>query len=99
MSCYIVFIREQTHDPAEMKIYADSVPASLEGVDVKFLAAFGPQTVLEGPEPEGVSICEFPDVEAAKAWYHGPLYQKAVQHRFRGATYRAIIVEAFDGSI
>jgi uncharacterized protein (DUF1330 family) len=65
----------------------------LEGVPVKMLAAYGPQVVLEGPVPEGVAIAEFPSVKAVTDWYHSPGYQRVVQHRFNGATYRAIIVE------
>lgn len=49
--------------------------------------------MLEGPPVEGVVILEFPDREAAEDWYFSPAYQKAAQHRFRGATYRSVIVE------
>ena len=57
------------------------------------LAADGRQEVLEGPASEGVVIVEFPALEAAKAWYDSPAYREAREHRFRGADYRAMIVE------
>jgi uncharacterized protein (DUF1330 family) len=38
-------------------------------------------------------MLEFPTFRAARAWYDSPAYQAASQHRFKGADYRAIIVE------
>jgi uncharacterized protein (DUF1330 family) len=49
--------------------------------------------VLEGPVAEGVAIAEFPSLEEARQWYESPAYQAAAQHRFKGATYRGLIVE------
>ena len=63
------------------------------GHPVTVLAAYGRQEVIEGPDVEGVVILEFPTFEAAKAWYDSPAYRKVREHRFRGADYRAVIVE------
>ena len=93
MPAYVIFIRERTLDPSELEAYARAAPPSLEGLPIKFLAAYGRQEVLEGPAPEGVAIAEFPSVEEAKQWYESPAYQAAAQHRFKGATYRGLIVE------
>jgi uncharacterized protein (DUF1330 family) len=93
MAAYVIFIREVTFDKAELDAYAAAAPASLEGVPIKFLAAYGRQEALEGPTPEGVAIAEFPSMEAARSWYDSPAYQAAVQHRFKGAIYRGLIVE------
>ena len=60
------------------------------------LAAYGRQEVLEGPDVEGVAIVEFPSFEKAKVWYESPAYRDAREHRFRGADYRAIIVEGVE---
>ena len=30
---------------------------------------------------------------AARAWYDSPAYQEVAQHRFKGARYRAVLVE------
>ena len=60
---------------------------------LKFLAAFGQLTTLEGAEPDGVAIMEFPTVEAAKAWYGRPHYLEAVTHRLKAATFQTFIVE------
>jgi uncharacterized protein (DUF1330 family) len=93
MPAYVIFIREKTHDESELDAYRAAMATGLEGVPVRMLAAYGPQVVLEGPVPEGVAIAEFSSVKAVTDWYHSPGYQRVVQHRFNGATYRAIIVE------
>jgi uncharacterized protein (DUF1330 family) len=93
VATYIVFTRESTQDQRELDIYGSKVGATLAGHPVKVLAAYGQQEILEGEGPEGVVIVEFPSKEAAHAWYHGPEYQTVVQHRFKGARYRAVLVE------
>ena len=69
MPAYVIFIRECTLDQSELEAYAQMAPPSLEGWPIKFLAAYGRQDVLEGPEPEGVAIAEFPSLEDARRWY------------------------------
>jgi uncharacterized protein (DUF1330 family) len=93
MPAYVIFVRERTLDKSELEAYAKLAAPSLEGLPIKFLAAYGRQEVLEGPAPEGVAIAEFPSVEEAKQWYQSPAYQAAAQHRFKGAIYRGIIIE------
>ena len=93
MSVYAVFIREATKNEAELAAYMPKAAASMAGHRMTVLAAYGRQEVLEGPDAEGVVIVEFPSFEEAKAWYESPAYRDAREHRFRGADYRAIIVE------
>ena len=93
MAAYAVFIRDKTKDPAEMEKYSQKVGPTLEGHPLKILAAYGRQEVLEGPSVEGVVIVEFPSIEAAKKWYDSPAYREVREHRFKGAEYRAVVVE------
>ncbi len=93
MSAYIVFTRESTRNAAELETYSQKVGATLAGHPVTELAASGRHEVLEGPEVEGVVIVEFPSLDEAKAWYDSPAYRAVREHRFRGADYRAVIVE------
>ena len=93
MATYIVFTRESTRDAAELRTYSQQVGATMVGQPATVLAAYGRQEVLEGPHVEGVVILEFPSFAAAKAWYDSPAYRKVREHRFRGAEYRAVIVE------
>jgi uncharacterized protein (DUF1330 family) len=93
MATYMVFTRESTRDPAELQIYSQQVGKTMKGHPVKVLAAYGHQQVVEGPDVEGVVILEFPTLADAKAWYDSPAYRAVREHRFRGAEYRAVIVE------
>jgi uncharacterized protein (DUF1330 family) len=93
MATYIVFTKESTQDQGELDLYQSKVGETFKGHPVKILAAYGPQQVLEGDAPEGVVIVEFPSTAAARAWYDGPAYQEVAQHRFKGAKYRAVLVE------
>jgi uncharacterized protein (DUF1330 family) len=93
MPAYAIFIRESTKDPAEMAAYTRAAGPTLTGHPARVLAAYGRQDVLEGPPPEGVVVVEFPTVEAAREWYDSPAYRAAREHRFRGAEYRAVVIE------
>jgi uncharacterized protein (DUF1330 family) len=93
MATYMVFTRESTNNPAELDTYSQKVGNTLAGRPITVLAAYGHHEVVEGPEVEGVVILEFPSFEAAKAWYQSSAYREVREHRFRGATYRAVIVE------
>lgn len=93
MATYIVFTKESTVDQSELDIYQANVQPTFAGHPAKVLAAYGPQQVLEGSAPEGVVIVEFPDTVSARAWYDSPEYQAVAQHRFKGAAYRAVLVE------
>ena len=93
MATYIIFTRETTTDQNELAIYQSKAGGTFDGHSIKILAAYGPQQVLEGPPSEGVVIVEFADTKSARAWYDSPEYQSVAQHRFNGATYRAVLVE------
>ena len=42
---------------------------------------------------EAAVILGFPDMQAARTWYHSEAYQTVVQHRFKGAKFRAFLTE------
>ncbi|WP_029146891.1 DUF1330 domain-containing protein [Methylophilus sp. 5] len=96
MSAYVVMLREQTTNQADMETYASHALLAREGHAVTPLVRYGALTILEGPAFEGCLIHRFPTVEAAEAWYHSPQYQQAARHRQHGAQYRVFIVEGID---
>jgi len=98
MPAYAIFIRDETLDQAEMDAYSAQVGPTFKDHPVEILAAYGPHVTLEGNEVEGVVVAKFPSIEAARAWYDSPAYQQVVRHRFKGARYRAVIVEGLPGS-
>ncbi|WP_110655342.1 DUF1330 domain-containing protein [Salinicola halimionae] len=93
MSTYVIFIKDATLDSAEMAIYADKASKARGENPPKPLVSYGDITTLEGPEAEGAVVLEFPDRQAALAWYESPAYQEAKQHRLKGADYRVMLVE------
>ncbi len=93
MSAYFIFTREKTLDQAEMDLYNQQVKATFSGHDIKFLAAYDAFEDVEGGSTEGTVIAEFPTMEAAKAWYDSPAYREVRVHRFKGAIYRATLVQ------
>jgi uncharacterized protein (DUF1330 family) len=93
MSAYVVFFKESTQDQAEVDAYLARVRDTFEGHPAKILAAYGEQQVLEGTVPEGVVVIEFPTAADARKWYDSPAYQSAAEHRFKGATFRVVLVE------
>lgn len=97
MSAYAVFVRDRIIDPEEFATYSKMAPAAAEGRDMKPLAFYGAVKTLEGADVDGSVIIEFPSMAEAQAWYDSPLYQEAVQHRFKGAEYRVFLVEGIAG--
>jgi uncharacterized protein (DUF1330 family) len=93
MVAYVIFIKEQTHNQAELDLYKEMAPAALAGHPITFRTAHGHKEVVEGPDFEDMMTLEFPTFREARAWYYSPAYQAASEHRFKGADYRAIIVE------
>jgi uncharacterized protein (DUF1330 family) len=97
MAAYIIFIKEKTTDPEELKIYSQMAPAGLAGFPVSIKALYGKNELLEGEDqPEGIAILEFPTYEEAKAWYENPVYQAAKEHRLKSGMYRSFIVNGVE---
>jgi uncharacterized protein (DUF1330 family) len=93
MAAYVIFIKERTHNQGELDLYAKMAAAALAGHPITFRIAHGQKEVVEGPDFEDMMMLEFPTFWEARAWYESPAYRAASEHRFKGADYRAIIVE------
>jgi uncharacterized protein (DUF1330 family) len=95
MPAYLIF-DIQVNDPA---LYEEYLAATRQpGVgshDVaRSLVRGGRVESLEGGWEAGrLLVLEFPDAEAARAWYFSPAYQAARRIRDRAATTRAVLVE------
>ena len=97
MPAYFVAIRDKTKDPSALETYGKEAAGASAGHKMIPRAVYGRHVNLEGPPAEGLVILEFASVAEAEAWYHSPAYQKAMQHRVRGADYRVYIVEGLPG--
>ena len=93
MSAYMIVYLESVTDPAELAEYRRIGVPTLEASKAKFLVRNGRFEMLEGPAPQGVLMLEFPTMADAKEWYDSPRYQEALQHRYKGARCRALLVE------
>lgn len=94
MPTYVIFTRESTTDQSSLDKYMENVRPTLDGHSVKVLSAYGSQQALEGQEPEGVVLLEFPSKSDALAWYHSPDYADVVKYRFQGARYRVVMADS-----
>ncbi len=93
MAAYVVFIRESVSDQAEMDQYNAKAGPSTAGHPLTPLAFYGAHEAWEGAASQGLVILQFPDMDAAKAWYNSPAYQEAKVHRLAGAEYRVLVTE------
>ncbi|MCJ2369806.1 DUF1330 domain-containing protein [Pseudomonas sp. RGM 3321] len=93
MSAYMIYVRDRITDAQEFGKYQELALAASVGHPVKPLAFYGEVEMLEGLPVDSAIVIEFPTMADARAAYESPLYQKALQHRLRGAEYRVFIVE------
>ncbi|MBW3731336.1 DUF1330 domain-containing protein [Aeromonas dhakensis] len=93
MTTYLIFTRESVQDQGELDRYLEQALPTLDGHPAQVLAAYGAEQCLEGEPSQGVVLVAFPSKKEALAWYQSPRYQEVAQHRFKGARYRALMVE------
>jgi uncharacterized protein (DUF1330 family) len=98
MPAYMLFIREDAVvDAAELALYSaanrSNAGAFVEKYKLKPLSVYGAIEAFEGDAPDGVVLLEFPTTDDARAWYQSPEYQAAIEHRNKGAHYRALLIE------
>jgi len=89
---YWLSLRNQIHDPEQMKVYADLAGPAIHDGGGKFLARGGRTKSLEGFEQSRVVIIEFPDFDAALGTYTSAAYQHALKPVKAGAVSRNVFV-------
>jgi uncharacterized protein (DUF1330 family) len=95
MSAYVIFVREELTDKAEMEKYARAAVGARGDHNIERLAFYGDVEVLEGSDLDRVAILKFDDMDSARKWYNSPEYQAAKPHRLNGAKYQVILVDGF----
>ncbi len=94
MVAYVIFTREEpVKDTAALEQYQNINQQSPRWPGLTPRAIYGSIHSLEGDAPDGAIILEFPNLQAAKNWYHSEDYQRAIPYRKLAASYRAFIVE------
>jgi uncharacterized protein (DUF1330 family) len=93
MAAYFI-VNARITDPEGLDRYLGAVGPSLEGRDVKILAATNDATTIEGtPAGERAVVLEFPDRTAALDWYNSDVYQEVVGMRLAATDGFAILVD------
>lgn len=93
MTAYLI-ARIDVTDPDRYENYKALAPAAIEAHGGRYLARGGAHETLEGePEQRRVVVLEFPDMDAARAFYDSPEYTAAKQAREGAATGQFLVVE------
>jgi uncharacterized protein (DUF1330 family) len=96
MTAYVL-VEIHVTDPDAFEAYKALAPAAVTANGGRYLARGGATALLEGTgEPERVTLIEFPDLAAAKAWYDSPEYREARAAREGNAVARFIAVEGLE---
>jgi uncharacterized protein (DUF1330 family) len=90
---YIV-VQSEVTNTEQYAAYARLTPAIIEKHGGKFLARGGRNATLEGAKaPARVVVLEFPNYEAAQAFYNSADYTAARKLRAGAATMQIVVVE------
>ncbi|KPH67774.1 DUF1330 domain-containing protein [Novosphingobium aerophilum] len=98
MPAYIIVYRESpVRDETAIAEYSrrnrESAAAFQQQFGIRPLVVYGTSQALEGDNPDGVVMLQFPSIEKARAWYASPAYQEALAFRKNAAEWRVVIVE------
>lgn len=89
-----VLVQSDVTNAEQYAGYAKLSPATVEKYGGKFLARGGRSLTLEGQKaPSRVVVIEFPNYEAAQAWYNGSEYTALRKMRAGAATMQFVVVE------
>jgi uncharacterized protein (DUF1330 family) len=102
MPAYIIVYREgPVRDQAAVDEYSrrnrENAGAFQEQFGIRPLVVYGASEALEGDNPAGIVMLQFPTIEDARAWYHSPAYQEALAFRKGAAEWRVVIVDGLPG--
>ena len=93
MTAYVIAEVEVT-DPVAYKEYADRAPGVTLPAGGRYLARAGTVECLEGEPPKSrIVVIEFPDMQAARDFYHGRAYQEIVPLRQAASIGRLFLVD------
>ncbi len=93
MAAYVLAEIEITN-PEGYKEYTAIVPGTIAQYGGKFVHRGGPVQLLEGEWPQRRRVLiEFPSVDAAKAWWDSPEYEKPKAMRRASSNGRLILFE------
>ena len=96
MPAYII-VETDVSDPEQYEHYKAASPGPIAAGGGRFLVRGGELAVLEGDwHPSRIVLLEFPDLDAAKAFYESEQYRAAMQLREGAATLKMVAVQGVD---
>ena len=96
MPAYLIVETDIT-DPTQYEQYKAASPGAIAAGGGRFLVRGGEMAVLEGDwHPSRLVVLEFPDLEAAKAFYESDEYRAAIKLREGAANLRMVAVQGVD---
>ncbi len=96
MAVYVVSMIDIV-DPEGMRQYQNNYPRLVEAYGCSYLARCGNVEALEGQwQHDRMVVIEFPDNEAALAWYRSPEYRPFIEARQRYGRATLLMVDGVD---
>ncbi len=93
MPAYLV-ARIKVHDDAKYAEYRTKVPPIVTAYGGRYLVRGGAMQVKEGDPPPGrLAVLEFPDMDAARAFYGSAEYAPVLKLRLDSADSEVVFVE------
>jgi uncharacterized protein (DUF1330 family) len=93
MAAYAVAHIRQVTIGAPIEEYLRRIDETLAPFGGRFLVHGGRIEVVEGSWPGHLVVLEFPDMDAARAWYRSPAYQSIVRLRTDNSDGDTILVD------
>jgi uncharacterized protein (DUF1330 family) len=96
MPAYLIVETDIT-DPEQYEQYKAASPAAIAAGGGRFVVRGGEMAVLEGDwQPKRLVVLEFPDLDAAKAFYESEEYRAAMKLREGAAHLNMVAVQGVD---
>jgi uncharacterized protein (DUF1330 family) len=96
MPAYLIVETDIT-DPEQYEQYKAASPGAIAAGGGRFIVRGGEMAVLEGDwHPKRLVVVEFPDLEAAKAFYESDEYRAAMKLREGAAHLNMVVVQGVD---
>jgi uncharacterized protein (DUF1330 family) len=93
MPAYVIAAVTDAWDQDKLVQYREGNTDVVAAHGGRFVARGGEQELLEGGwDPKRLVIIEFPDMEAARAWYHSDAYAPLRELRRSASTTHIVIV-------
>jgi uncharacterized protein (DUF1330 family) len=93
MAAYVI-VQIDIRDPATYERYKELAPPSIAQYGGRYIARGGACETLEGSwRPGRLVILEFPDMDAARAWWASPEYAEAKALRNAAASSEMVVLQ------